>query len=232
MRAFQALVFSAALAFGGAALAGPPDFPAPDDANVSVVSDAMTVQGRTMAVRAFLSDDPVEDIVAFYQDLWQDPPVPGAPGVAYEPDAMAPWHLLTRVEDGYVMTVQVQPSNSGGTYGYLALGRLPDPGDGAPPAPPQPPAMNGSKLQSHVVSEDAGKTAHTAMLVNTYSLASNVNFYREHYRDWRKDVDQGLAHDSLHALAFRRGRQEVIITIHQARDGSQIVLNSIKHDLL
>ncbi|MEQ8230589.1 MAG: hypothetical protein RLW61_14805 [Gammaproteobacteria bacterium] len=232
MRSPTVVVAALAYFVSGTVYAGPPDFPAPDGANVSVVADSMTVQGRSMAVRAFLSDDPVEDIVAFYQELWQEPPVPGAPGVAYEPDAMAPWQLLTRVEDGYVMTVQVQPSTSGGTYGYLALGRLPDPGDGPPEAPPAPPAMSGSKLQSHVVSDDAGKTAHTAMLVNTHSLASNVNFYREHYRDWRKDIDQGLAHDSLHALAFRRGRHEVIITIHQARDGSQIVVNSIKHDLL
>ncbi|MEQ8662932.1 MAG: hypothetical protein RLW62_19130, partial [Gammaproteobacteria bacterium] len=109
MRLCEILLAMLMLCASAAVLAGPPDFPAPDGASVSVVSDAMTVQGRTMAVRAFLSDDPLEDVVAFYQALWQEPPAPGAPGVAYEPDAIAPWHLLTRVEDGYVMTVQVQP---------------------------------------------------------------------------------------------------------------------------
>ncbi|MEX2479675.1 MAG: hypothetical protein WD928_02325 [Gammaproteobacteria bacterium] len=214
------------------AAARPPDFPAPPRASVSVVADEMRVQGRTMAVRAFLSDDTVEDIVAFYQELWREPPAKGAPGVAYEPDAIAPWHLLTRVEDGYVMTVQVQPSNAQGAYGYLALGKLPDPGDGPAPEPPAPPAMDGSRIQSNVASVDPGKKAQTVMLVNTYSLDSNVNFYREHYAAWRKDVDQPMGHGALYALGFRRGREEVIITIQSGRDGSQVVLNSIKHDLL
>ena len=184
-----------------------------------------------MAVRAFTTDDTVEEVVAFYQALWEDPPVRGAPGVAYEPDAIAPWHLLTRVEEGYVMTVQVQPGKNGGAFGYLALGRLPDPGDG-PIALPEPPAMSGSEVLSNVLNDDAGKDAQTSMLVNEFSLQSNLNFYRDHYAGWRTDVDQSMGHGSMHALAFRRGRKQVIITIKSGRDGSHIVINSVTHDLL
>lgn len=211
--------------------ARPPDFPAPDDAQVSVVADNMTVQGRTMAVRAFISQDDVEQVVEFYKELWKEPPVPKAPGFAYEPDAIAPWHLVTRVEDGYVMTVQVQPHALRGSFGYLALGRLPDPGDG-PVELPSPPAMDGSKVLSNVLTDDSGKDAQTAMLANEFSIGSNLNFYRNHYSDWRKDIDQAMGNNSLHALSFRRGREQVIITIQSSRDGSHIVLNSIKHDLL
>ncbi len=211
--------------------ARPPKFPAPDDAKVSVVSNNMTVQGRNMSVRAFISDDDVETVVEFYQELWAEPPVPNAPGFAYEPDAIAPWQLLTRVEDGYVMTVQVQPHAVNGSYGYLATGRLPDPGDGPIELPP-PPAMDGSRVLSNVLSDDAGKDAQTAMLSNDYSVASNVNFYRSRYTGWRVDIDQPMGNNSLHALSFRRGREQVIVTIQGTSDGSHIVLNSIKHDLL
>ena len=140
-----------------AALARPPDFPAPPRADVSLVARDMVVQGRRMSVRVFLAEDPVEDIVAYYHDLWREPPVRGAPGVAYEPEALAPWHVLTRVEAGYVMTVQVQPSNTRGSYGYLALGRLPEPGDRPLPEPPAPPAMDGSHIQSNVTSDDRAR---------------------------------------------------------------------------
>jgi hypothetical protein len=58
-----------------------------------------------------------------------------------------------------------------------------------------------------------------------------VHFYRNHYQGWRKDIDQALGNKSLHALSFRRGREQVIITIQGGRDGSQIVLSSIKHDV-
>lgn len=231
-RLLRTTLVVAAVLGASAARASPPDFPPPDHAAVTVVSNSMTIQGRTMAVRSFVSDDPVEDVVAFYQDLWQEPPVKGAPGVAYEPDALAPWHLLTRVEDGYVMTVQVQPSNSQGSFGYLALGKLPDPGDGPVPAPPDPPAMDGSALQSTMVNDDPGKEAQTSMLINEYSVDSNVHFYRNYYQAWRKDIDQAMGNKSLHALSFRRGSEQVIITIQGGRDGSQIVLNSIKHSVL
>jgi hypothetical protein len=231
-RVMALLIAGVLVVCGHPAMARPPDFPAPPRANVSVVGSDMTIQGRTLSVRAFLSDDPVERIVEYYQELWQEPPAKGAPGVAYEPDAIAPWHLLTRVEDGYVMTVQVQPSNTQGSFGYLALGRLPEPGQGRPPEPPLPPAMDGSRIQSNVSSVDPGKKAQTAMFVNTYSLDSNVNFYRNHYAGWRKDIDQPMGNGGLHALGFRRGREEVVITIQSGRDGSQVVLNSINHDLL
>lgn len=215
----------------GPVQARPPDFPPPEDAKVSVVSENMMVQGRNMSVRAFISDDSVADVVDFYKSLWQEPPVKKAPGFAYEPDAIAPWQLVTRVEDGYVMTVQVQGHGVDGSYGYLALGRLPDPGDG-PATAPQPPAMDGSTVLSNVLSDDAGKDAQTAMLQNEFSIDSNVNFYRGHYAGWRTDMDQAMGHNSLHALGFRRGREQVIVTIQSGRDGSKIVINSIKHDLL
>jgi len=223
----------AALALAPAlAVAGLPDFPAPDDAEVSRVADDVTVAGRTMSVRAFVTDDEVADVVAFYQELWKDPPVEGAPGVAYEPEVMAPWHLLTRVEDDYVMTVQVMEARNGGAFGFLALGRLPEPGQ--PPAkPPAPPSMQGSSVGSDIESVDDGKRARTAMLTNQNSPQSNADFYRSHYSGWRKDIDQALGNGQLHALSFTRGREQVIVTIQSdGNGGSRIVLNSIEHDLL
>ena len=138
-RVSRVLAAGFGFALAGQALAGPPDFPAPDDAKVSQLADSVTVGGRNLSVRGFVTDDSLEDVVEFYQELWEDPPVRGAPGVAYEPDAIAPWHLLTRVEDDYVLTVQVQPTKSGGAFGYLAIGKLPEPGS-KPERPPDPPA--------------------------------------------------------------------------------------------
>ena len=225
------LVAMSAWAVTTAALARPPDFPSPRHASVSHVSHSMTILGRNMAVRAFVSEDSVEEVVEFYQELWQDPPVPGAPGVAYEPEAIAPWHLLTRVEDGYVLTVQVKPEGPNGSRGYLATGRLPEPGE-PPAAAPVPPSLRGSEVLSNVMSDDAGKDGQTVMFANEYSVDSNVNFYRNHYTGWRKDIDQKLASNKYHALSFTRGRRQVIITIESSRDGSNIVLNSVQHDLL
>lgn len=213
------------------AQARPPDFPAPDRAKVSVVADNMTVQGRNMSVRAFISKDPVEEIIEFYEEEWAEPPSKEAPPFAHEPDKLAPWHLITRVEDGYVMTVQVQPQGRNGSFGYLALGRLPDPGDG-PVKMPEPPAPAGSHVLSNMLTDDPGKSGQTSMIANDLSLDSNVNYYRNLYAGWRKDIDRSLGNKSLHALSFRKGRNEVSITVQSGRGGSMVVVNSVKHDLL
>lgn len=224
-------VLCCSLLWAVAAAARQPDFPAPDDAQVSQVAQELTVAGRRMSVRAFTTDDSVEDVVEFYQDEWQDPPVPGAPGFALETEALAPWTLLTRVEDDYVMTVQVMERKPDGAFGFLTLGHLPEPGE-PPEAPPAPPAMQGSEVLSNILSDDTGKHGQTAMLHNDKSLASNVTFYRNFYRDWRMDTDREVDRGKMHALSFTRGREQVVITIQSGRDGSHIVLNSIKHELL
>ena len=208
-----------------------PDFPVPEHTQVSKVADTMLVAGRNTAVRAFVSDDSVADIVKFYQDAWHDPPAKGAPGYAYDTSVIAPWKLLTRVEDGYVMTVQVMEHQPKGSFGFLASGHLSEPGAPAI-APPEPPSMHGSKVLSNISSKDAGKDALTSMLVNQESFDSNVNFYRTYYQDWRTDLDQVVQRGKMHALGFTHNREQVVITIQSGRDGSHIVVNSVTHDLL
>jgi len=226
-----AVVACAALLRAGVTLARPPDFPAPDDAVASKVAEEIVVGGRRMTVRAFTTDDSVEDVVDFYKEEWQDPPVEGAPGFALDTDSIAPWTLLTRVEDDYVMTVQVMERKPSGAFGFLALGKLPEPGE-KPLAPPAPPAMQGSEVLSNVLSKDKGQEGQTAMLHNDKSLTSNVTFYRNHYRDWRVDVDREVDRGKMHALTFTRGREQVAITIQTGRTGSHIVLNLVQRSLL
>ena len=85
---------------------------------------------------------------------------------------------------------------------------------------------------SNISSEDTGKHAVTAMLVNKDSLDSNLNFYRAFYQGWRKDLDQVVQRGKMHALSFTRGTEQVVITIQAGRDGVHVVVNSVTHDLL
>jgi hypothetical protein len=183
-----------------------------------------------MMVRAFTTEDTVEEVVEFYEQAWHDPPVDGAPGLAIDTEAIAPWTLLTRVEDDHVMTVQVMPRKPSGAFGFLALGRLPEPGK-LPATPPAPPAPGDSEVLSNILSRDKGQEGQTAIVHNERSLDSNVAFYREHFRDWRVDVDRAVSPDKMHALTFSRGREQAVITIQTGRDGSHIVVNLINRDL-
>ena len=101
-----------------------PDFPPPKDAQVSWVGRNIVVNGIHSDIRSFVTKDKPEKVAEFYHEQWKKPVAKGKPGYT-ESDAMPPWHLITRLEDGYLMTVQYQEQDRGGTWGYLAMSPLP-----------------------------------------------------------------------------------------------------------
>lgn len=212
--------------------AGQPDFPPPPKSSVNSVGNDMVINGRTTAIRMFVSQQDLEDVLAFYRELWQEPVAKGAPGFTQEDEAMLPWRLVTRVEDGHVMTVQVQPgSDEEGSWGYLADSLLPKGGEPVE-GEAAPPSIGGSELLSNITHNDPGQLGQTAMLRNEYSVSRNVDFYREQYGDWRIDMDRSLIPGHAHTLRFTRGRQNVVITISGSEDGSEVVINRVTRSLL
>ena len=128
------------------AIAKPPDFPAPPKSSVASVAQDMNLHGRITSIRMFTTRDEVEEVLDFYKEIWSEPVSRKGPNYAQEDRAMAPWRLITRVEDGYAMTVQVQAGDPG-SWGYLAISALPEGGEPAPGAS-APPSMR-SVIEYH-----------------------------------------------------------------------------------
>ena len=149
-----------------------------------------------------------------------------------ETDAMAPWSLITRIEDGYMMNVQYQRADDGGTWGYLSLSKLP-PKDARPNPDDIPPAVKRTHVMSSVRTNDVGQKGRSYLLYNDRSVTSNVDYYRSYYkmRGWGVQADRSLKHGELHALAFRDRRKEVTIVIMGNHRESQVVFNQVDHDL-
>ncbi|NNL99159.1 MAG: hypothetical protein HKO62_00320, partial [Gammaproteobacteria bacterium] len=188
------------------------------------------INGRRTQVRTFFTSKSVDEVTEFYADLWEEPVADGGPGMAREDRAMAPWRVLTRVEDGYAMTVQVQPTQDEGSWGYLARSRLPR--GGVTKMPDPPPSLSGSQVLSNIEHDDVGKKAHTVMLVNKHSAQTNADFYRRQYSGWRVDMDRSFADGKFHSLGYTRGRQQVMITVEGNADQARIVINKVQRDLL
>ena len=226
------LVMMLGLCLPCASIAGPPDFPPPPKSSVSSVGNNMVINGRTTAVRMFVTQQSREEVIEFYRELWQDPVVDGGPGHTYEDTAMLPWHLVTRVEDGHAMTVQVQTGrDEDGSWGYLADSLLPRGGEPVEGELP-PPSIGGSDVVSNITHDDPGQTGQTAVIRNDYSVSRNVSFYRNQFEDWRVDMDKALVEGNLHALRFTRGRKHIVITINGSEEGAEIVINRVSKDLL
>ncbi|MFQ5658868.1 MAG: hypothetical protein ACE5GZ_00470 [Gammaproteobacteria bacterium] len=211
--------------------AKPPEFPAPANAGVVVVGKNITIQGRSMDIRQFSTRDHPDKVAEFYRQRWAEDEVGRGPGYT-ETDANPPWHIITRIEDGYLQTVQIQKADNGGSWGYLAMSKLDRKAPNAQLS--TVPHMQESQLLNHVHSSDTGQQGESMLLINNHSLASNVNFYRKYYRErgWREDMDQAVTRAKTHVLAFTNGRRKISIILTGDNNKTRIVVNRISHDIL
>lgn len=211
---------------------GQPDFPPPPEASVQWVGKDLKVNGVAMQTRAFVTRQSPDKVARFYRRKWKNGEN-GQQGYV-ETTAMAPWRLITRVEDGYLMTVQFQKTDFGGAWGYLAISPLPDPKADKPVLGKGIPSMRGSQVMSDIGSRDIGQSGHTVLITNRHSLSSNVSFYRHHYANagWQPEDDRVVAEGHTHLLSFKKWRKSVKIIITGAKDGTRVVVNSVTRDLL
>ena len=225
------LLASLLLTVAHTAVAGPPEFPLTDDMRVVRLGDSLRVNGNDVNVRTFTSTESAQEIVDFYREEWGEEKNP-EPGYTVN-NLKQPWTLITRIEDDYLMTVQVQPSDNEGSKGMLAVSRLPD-RNRAPKLGEGFPSMGGSDVINEVVSKDPGQSGRTMMVGNKHDMATNVDFYRDRYRTggWSVDMDRSLG-GIMHVLAVRKSRRRVNLVISEGPDGGTlIVANEVTHDIL
>lgn len=231
MKPFLTLV--AVLSFSSALSAGAPDFPPPPEANVEWVGRNLEMNGIRSDIRAFHTKKSPEKVSEFYRREWEKPVGKDLPGFT-ETDAMAPWHLITRIEDGYLMTAQFQETDQGGTWGYLAMSPLPDK-DAKPREMGKAfPKMPDSQVLSEMNTDDPGKKARTMVIANDRSVNSNVAFYRNHFlaKGWTMETDKTLTEGRLHSLVFKSTRKRITIMVIGDHNQTRLVINEVTHSIL
>lgn len=217
-------------------LAKPPDFPPPPDAAVEWVGQNIEMNGIKSSIRAFHSSKSIEKVVEFYRKEWKRPVEKGKPGFMETIDA-APWYIMTRIEDNYLLTVQVQVqrNNDTASWGYLSISPLPDISNMNSNKPVElgssTPKMPSSHVLNEMKSDDPGKKANTLIIANNHSIESNAAFYRNHYQGsgWTTETDYNA--QDVHSLVFKTRRERV--TIMLLKDGSEtrIVVNSVTNSV-
>jgi len=208
--------------------AAAPEFPAPPRAQVQWVSSNMVYNGRVMQVRTFNSRLPVERVLEYYRNLWQNEGTRERPGYM-ENDAMQPWRIISHVSDDYLLTVQVRSQGNDST-GYLAASPMEDIfGEQDPPGSGFP-MMQGSKVVNDIRTPDRGKDGRTLFISNDFSVNGNANYYRDYYeiRGWRVDMDGAPSAGNQHVLAFSKGRQKVNLVITRQEGRTFVVANSVE----
>ena len=207
--------------WSGLALASP-KFPPPPGSKIGLIAEHMVINGIEMNVRQFNSKRSVEEVLEFYREFWPKG-TEKEPGYT-ETDALEPWQIITRVEEGYLMTVQVTAAGQKGSSGLLGISELPDP-ENLPELGKKIPKMNGSKVFNDIKTKDIGKNGRTVALINDFTVQNNANFYRDYYtsQGYQLDLDKTVSGGDSHAQRFSQRGDVVTIVISKAAEGTVVV---------
>ncbi len=199
------------------------------------VGKNLEVNGIKSAVRSFHTRKSIEKVVEFYRREWKRPVAKDMPGFMETIDA-APWYIISRVEDGYLLTVQVQvkKNDKSGSWGYLSMSPLPGKNNSISELGKGTPKMSGSHVLSEMKSNDPGKKARTMIISNSHSVSSNVTFYRNHYQSkgWTVETDRDLGQGKVHTLVFKTRSNRITMMLMKDKEATRIVINLVTHSLL
>lgn len=224
-RCFAYLLLLAA----GAALAAKdplracPEFPTPKNAKLQAVAAQMDYNGIPMSIRRIESKAPPEEILAFYRKEWAA--TKEIRGPAEYP--LGPWQVIASLRGECFFTVQVKPFGKDGSEGFLGLTAPPN-GKMVKEALPMLP---GSTVLNDIAHNDAGKTARTVVLKNSFSPAANADFYRRNLGDlgWRVTTHYRMEKPDQKGdvMVLKNGLRELSVTMTRAGNESNVLLNYV-----
>jgi hypothetical protein len=204
----------------------------PPDVRPQLVMTASVLDGQALTTHRFHSAAPPESLLASVRARWH------AEGRPIVEAGSGTWRLLSARDGEGFTTVQVRAS-AGGSEGLVSRWRSAQAANDATIAPPPParwlPAQ--ARVLRQIVHRDPGRDAATVVAwvpaaPQEASRALRGRAVREGFVD---DLALGApasraawyrGHgESGTALAFRRGREEVVATVSEHRDGSAVVLH-------
>ncbi len=205
---------------------GAESIPAPVWMEQTPLAETMVINGLHSTVHYFQANRKLEEVLTFYRTRW-DESATGKTG--YREAETAPWHVISRLEGRYLLTVQAKANGVFSSDGYLAIADLQQSGTDKT-STSKLPRMQGSEIINDLTSVDPGQRGRTVMLINSYSVASNSDYYRDYYLD--RGWGQIAAQESNGAmvLVFSRDGSQAHLVIQSSGDATQVVMNLVDRD--
>lgn len=199
--------------------------PLPPGARSELVQAELVQNGRTMSVATLSAVAPVEQTLAFYRERWA--PAHPSLGLGERPgfleDEVGGWSIISRLEAGVLLTVQLRTGDGGRAEGFLAAAA---PGMSAEQASVPQPA--GGELLSSTRAVDEGRAALTSVTAVTARPGVVAATYRDHFLDegWAPSSERRVGEASVMRFA-RRGRRAEIVVTDSGRGETLVVLNEV-----
>jgi len=205
-----------------AAFAGVPHMPIPPWLNTTLVAEEMVVNGLPARVHEVAGEYELEKVLQFYRKKWRS-----GKKQSIKETAIAPWHILNRLDEPYLYTVQLKQTGPFSIQGYLVVSdtkaldkkRIQE----------KVPAIPGSRTVNDYLSNDLGKKGRVILLSNTHTLWANHDYYSTYYRDhgWYAEISQKSEDTAMQV--FKQGNKEATIVITKLLGKTQVIINLVEY---
>ncbi len=211
-------------------LKGWPEIPLPDNTTLTVVTDDSTFNGVPMRAWTFSTWQSLESTIEFYRQSWatsdSDLLLGNAPGM--QQNAAAGWIILSRIEDEFLITLQLNEHETKTAKGILGITTLP----GTKSIPRLGVGVDldsQAEIISDIESQDGPKRSRTIIAMTKGRVAGVQEMYKQLYlrKKWQQVGAAGSRATS--ALMFNKNNQEVNIAVTEANDGVLVTLVSVRH---
>lgn len=194
----------------------------PKGSRLSVVSENMAFNGVPMKMWEMVASSKHEEVLSFYRNEWKRPAIKGAPGFTeYE---LGEWKVISRLDEDYLITVQVMDEPPGRSVALIAMSTLPVAED--LPVPGRGfPTLGDSTILNDIVAKDGSKESRTILAKNNRPVVENIDFYRRTFRrkGWIELTGNEEPHKNAGALIFDKKNRELNLTVTKADTGTSIV---------
>lgn len=187
----------------------------PDNTESPWVGRGIEHNGVTMDIKLLKSSHSSEQLLDFYKHLWESE---GGQGEGYTMNEMGDYKIISKIEDNHNIVVQVRNDSKGNAEGYLSAIDLSSLGNAT--SNDDFPALSNTMLVSKTVSEDAGKSAVTRILINNYSVASNAEFYVSRFESegWQKSYSKVSDRSYMGLYSRNKKTMELAISRESGKD--------------
>lgn len=191
------------------------------------VGDELNHNGADMKIQAFSFSGLPAQVLAFYENQWQQPAGQGQPG--FIRNEAGGWQIISRFENGENQLVQVKLNSAGNSEGYLSTHKSADLMSiaGVERDLANLPIKNGSDVVSVTRSNDQGRDAITWIATNQQSVVANTRYYLDSAPrlGWHQISERSFGDVSV--LLFNALKAQVEIAIHRNSRGITVVLANV-----
>jgi hypothetical protein len=184
-----------------------------------------------MKVQAFSFSGTPSEILAFYENQWQQPVAKGQPG--FIRNDIGEWQVISRFENGENQLVQVKLNKAGFSEGYLSMHSdyLTRHVKGASVELENQltkfPVKSGSDVVSFTQSSDQNRQATTWFITNKQSIDTNSRFFLDSAPGlgWQQVSQRRFGDASV--LLFNAQQAQIEIAIHRNSRGITVILANV-----